>query len=212
MKEIKFIKLVKNVKRVKLWYLVLAFLISLVVTSWLLRSNNLRMIKLREAVVVADQNDGDIEKALTELRSYVNSHMNTDLRSNGEFAIDEPPIQLVNQYNKAVKEAQKAASISGGNVSSQEIYTAAQNVCQSRGVPVPAIAQCVQDYIAERNAAILPETVYVPKELYSFDFISPKWSADFAGISLLVTFALGIVLSIKLIGYLAVRAILKSSS
>jgi len=65
-----------------------------------LRANNLKMIELRQTVIKTDEDNGDIETALNNLRQFVYAHMNTNLRAGSNS--NEPPIQLVNQFNRAV--------------------------------------------------------------------------------------------------------------
>ena len=74
------------------WYFLLLTVIFGGLTVLGLRQNNERMITLREAVIVADKQGGDVESSLRELRQYVSTHMNTNLTS-GTNAV-HPPIQL----------------------------------------------------------------------------------------------------------------------
>src|SRR5882762_9973851 len=86
------------------WYFLIICIISTGVGIYALRQNNLHMITLRDAVTQTDQQNGDIETALRNLREYVYSHMNTDLAS-GNTAI-RPPIQLKYRYDRLVKAEQ----------------------------------------------------------------------------------------------------------
>jgi preprotein translocase subunit SecF len=150
---------------------------------WSLRNNNLNMIKLREAVYTADRQNGNVETALDNLRQYVYSHMNTNLRSGQNFDSDEPPIQLVNRFNRALEAEQaRVAALGGAN----KVYIEAQSKCEVSSLPLTARAQCVQDYVSTYGNGI-PQLNLPPKELYTFDFVSPLWSADFAGFMILVT-------------------------
>lgn len=136
------------------------------------------MIELRQAVVKADEAGGDVERPLNELRSFVHGHMNTDL-SSGEFAIT-PPIQLKHRYEKlAAAEAERAKELN------KDIQKQAESICGQKhpgaGFNSPRVA-CIAEYM-RTNAVSENE---VPSELYKFDFVSPKWSPDLAGISLLL--------------------------
>jgi len=79
-----------QVRRVKIWYLIIPLLVSSLVCVLALRANNLRMVELRDEVYKVDQNNGDVEGALQKLRAFVYGHMNTELStSDGVY----PPIQ-----------------------------------------------------------------------------------------------------------------------
>jgi hypothetical protein len=67
-----------------------ACLVCGVVSVFAMRANNLKMIELREQVFQADKEDGDVESALRELRSFVYGHMHTEL-SSGNNPV-KPPI------------------------------------------------------------------------------------------------------------------------
>lgn len=143
-----------------------------------LRQNNLEMAKLRDDVYAADHQGGDVVGALQKLQVYVTTHMNTDLSSGPNSPY--PPIQLQYTYDRAVQAAGSAASAANAKV-----YTDAQAYCEAQDpydfsgrYRVP----CVQQYIVSHGAS-LPN---IPDSLYKFDFVSPSWSPDLAGWSLLL--------------------------
>lgn len=151
------------------------FILSSLLAVYGLRQNNLTMVELRAAVFEADRQNGDINKALNDLREHVYSHMNTDLSSGGNAI--KPPIQLRYTYERL--------SLAASQDSNQEsLYTEAQNSCQQR---YPASVStlygsqrlaCVQDYILSHGGSA---AVKIPPALYQFDFASPVWSPDAAG-------------------------------
>lgn len=161
-------------------FFVALFVVFSFVAVFSLRSNNQTMISLREAVYVADKDNGDVNKALNELRSYVYAHMNTDLSSGGNSI--KPPIQLKYTYERLQSAAQAAANNS-------QLYTDAENYCQAT---IPASVSisgrgrvsCVADYISSHGGK---QALAIPVGLYEFDFISPNWSPDWAGWSLIVS-------------------------
>lgn len=158
--------------------LLIVILVSGALAVLSLRQNNLNMIKLREAVYVADKNGGNVEGALQNLRAHVHSHMNTDV-SGGDNTIN-PPIQLKYTYERlAAAEKERVASINA------KVYTDAQVTCErqnptsfSGGSRVP----CIEAYVARNGVEERP----IADSLYKFDFVSPRWSPDNAGWSLVV--------------------------
>lgn len=156
-----------------------------------MRSNNQTMVQLRDAVYEADRDDGDVGQAIDELRLYVYSHMNTDLSSGGNAI--KPPIQLKHTYERL-----QAAEKQRVDTVNEKVYTDAQEHCErqnptsfSGGARVP----CIQDYVS-RNGA---KPNIVPAGLYQFDFVSPTWSPDLAGWSMVLTAFLFICLLISVI-------------
>jgi hypothetical protein len=167
-----------KVRWIKPSYILVVAVVCSVVCIFALRANNEHMTKLRDAVYSADKNDGNVETALRNLQAYVTTHMNTNLDSGNGTVY--PPIQLKYTYQRILQnESQAATSANSG------LYTAAQNYCQQQDSVdfsgrnrVP----CIEQYV-ESHDAQLPN---IPAALYEFSFVSPSWSPDFAGWSLLV--------------------------
>jgi len=136
------------------------------------------MGRLREAVFVADKNNGDVEGALRALRSYVHGHMNTSLASgpNGPH----PPIQLRYTYERLQAAHQESLGQNNG-----ALYGQAQQACEDQGQTVSAqqTINCIQDYAAQHGVQLAE----IPDALYKFDFASARWSPDMAGWSLAIT-------------------------
>lgn len=179
-----FLKRILNfallVRKVPYQFYLVVFIVSGITAVVALRNNNQTMIILRNNLYVADQKNGDIEGAMTKLRTYVYSHMNTDLASGGNAI--KPPLQLKYTYERLQSQAQASANNS-------QLYTEAENVCQAQ---IPASVSvsgkgrisCVQDYILSHGGKQAPP---IPVALYQFDFVSPTWSPDTAGWSLVIT-------------------------
>lgn len=179
----------KRIRGVKSWYFLAASLIFLAIGVQGLRQNNIEAIRLREEVVKADANNKDVEKPLRDLRQHIYSHMNSDL-SSGSTTIKQP-IQLKNRYERLV-----AAEAKRTKANNADVQKEAQRVCASRfpagGFNTARVA-CVADYLSE-NAA---KEKSIPPELYKFDFVSPAWTADKAGLSLLAAGLLFIIFIIR---------------
>ena len=166
-------------REIRPWYFLVLALISGIICIAALRSNNEHMLQLRQAVYTADQNNGNVEQALQNLRDYVYAHMNTDLAA-GPNAV-HPPIQLKYTYDRLV--AAENAQVQAANT---HLYTDAQTYCQEiipTGFSGRYRESCINQYVLTHGAKA-PE---IPKNLYEFDFVSPKWSPDLAGWSLVVT-------------------------
>jgi len=172
------------------WYFLALFLISATVAVFALRSNNQTMISLRNAVYQADKQNGNVEGSLQTLRSYVYSHMNTNLAS-GPNAV-YPPIQLTYTYQRLEQAEEQQATATNSSV-----YTDAQNYCQQLN-PVSFSGRtrvpCIESYVEEHGYQVKP----VSPALYEFDFISPSWSPDLAGWSLVSTIVLLILFALSL--------------
>lgn len=157
-----------------------------------MRYNNITMLELKDNVLIADQQDGDIEGALQELRDFVTNHMNTEMRTPGST---EPPIQLVNEFNRYVEQEQAKIAAQGG---ANKIYQEAQAQCETGAIPLTARAQCIQEYVTA-NGGSSQELNLPPKELYTFDFANPHWSPDLAGISMVLMVLSAFLLAARLI-------------
>lgn len=171
------------------YFLVIAALL-LVVGLLALRNNNLTALKLRDEVVKTDEQNGDVEASLRNLRSYVYSHMHTDLSQSGTI---QQPVQLKYRYERLVLAEQERVS-----KINEKVYTDAQSECE-RLIPTGRIADrvpCVQDYVA-KNTVVAQS---IPDGLYKFDFQPPAWSPDLAGLSLLLAAVTGL-LGVLLLGF-----------
>lgn len=160
------------------------FIISVIVAVGALRHNNQTMVNLRSEVYATDQSGGDVNSALNNLREYIYGHMNTNLSSGGNAI--KPPIQLKYTYERLLESQQQTAA-----ASNSQIYTEAQNYCQGQvpaGISGRGRVPCVQDYVTNHGVKTTP----IPTGLYQFDFISPAWSPDLAGWSLVITALTGL--------------------
>lgn len=166
----------RQLKIVKPWYfLVIAVLLGLI-SVYSLRQNNLNMVRLRNKVYQADQTNTNVEASLRNLRQYVYAHMNTNL-SSGNNAI-YPPIQLKYSYDRALAASQVSQD------PNTKIYTDAQAECERQfphGLSGSGRIPCIQNYIASHG---IKEAALPTASLYEFDFVSPRWSPDVAGITM----------------------------
>lgn len=162
-----------------------------VICVFSLRSNNLKALQLRDAVNQVDKENGDVEKALRELRTFIYSHMNTNL-SSGPNAI-KPPVQLKYRYERLVQAEQDRLSTENA-----KIYTEAQAECEKRfpkGLSGSGRIPCITEYVASKGV----QQNTIPDSLYKFDFVSPLWTPDLAGWSLVIASLSFAVFVIKLL-------------
>lgn len=154
-------------------YFLIGFILASLLAIYGMRQNNLTALRIRDAVISADEKNGDVESALRELREFVHAHMNTQLAS-GPNAI-RPPIQLKYRYERLV--AAEKARVSEAN---QKIYNEAQVICERQfptGLSGGGRVPCIEQYVTTNGVKEKP----IPDALYKFDFVSPVWSPDLAG-------------------------------
>lgn len=166
------------------WYFLILALVSGIICIFALRANNEHMAVLRDAVYAADKNNTDMQAPLRELQAYVTTHMNTDL-SGGNSNI-YPPIQLKYTYDRLTQ----AAAADRLKQSNSSLYNEAQHYCEAQNSVdfsgrnrVP----CIEQYVQSHGGVQSPEAPKIPDSLYKFAFVSPRWSPDLAGWSMLVS-------------------------
>jgi hypothetical protein len=178
-------KIYKFFKKFNLRILVVLLIFFVCLSIYGLRQNNLEMVKLKNQLMTADKDDGNVNGDLNKLRSFIYNHMNTSPSSNDGIY---PPIQLKYTYQRLLAQAQ-------GGITAQntQLYNQAVAYCNSVEPNATAdedslkqLATCEEEhYIAQPLAS-----AYVAPALYEFDFISPLWSPDLAGYSILISVAL----------------------
>lgn len=169
----------KNIRKVGYGYFLVLSIIFAVIAVFALRNNNLTALRLRDNVLKVDEQNGDVETALKDLREYVYGHMNTDLASSTSVY---PPIQLKYRYDRLVNTQKQTVT-----TTNDKIYSDAQHYCEQllpTGVSLNRVP-CIQQYL---DTHPLAKEQPIPDSLYKFDFASPVWSPDLAGWSLLLGF------------------------
>src|SRR5690606_29227248 len=82
-------------------YFLAAAVMFLVIGAYSVRQNNLTAIDLRKEVSRVDEQNGDVETALRELRMFIYSHMNSEL--GGGASNVQQPVQLKYRYERLVE-------------------------------------------------------------------------------------------------------------
>ena len=194
---------IKQLQKVKTWQLILLFLLGCFISATLLRLNNIGMVERRNSVISADEKGDEqaIISRLYDLQRYVSAHMNSDM--GGGMYLDA-------SYKRDVQAAyDKAAVDSNPN---GNIYKKAQEVCAPQFSRYTyQYLQCTTGELAKYPSANdLVSSIKAPKaDSYKHDFVSPTWSADFAGWSVLVTALIGLMIIARLLALLVLRALLR---
>lgn len=193
-----------TLRHIKVWHLIVLFIVFAVLTVFLLRQNNLGMIELRNTVKQADEEDGDVKGALLNVQHYVSSHMNTYL---GEGIFLEHSYRRA--YDKAV---QQAVNTTNPNTRFYEqVELECRPVFQRTG-SFPAYTECARGKLATIGAGLDALSAFAPPpvDLYRYNFTSPLWSFDGAGFALILTALAAFLLLLRLLGYAVLRLIIKS--
>ncbi|MCA9335002.1 hypothetical protein KC953_02555 [Candidatus Saccharibacteria bacterium] len=193
---------IRQLQYLKTWQLLVLLLLVGFIAATFLRLNNIGMLQRRTAVLQADET-GDkeaIKSRLFELQRYVTAHMNADMGT----------IYLEGQYHRDTQQAIDGAS-SGSNPNGN-IYKKAQEVCAPKFTHYTyAYLQCTLNYLSQFGPADNPtSTVRLPKaDAYRYSFVSPLWSADFAGFSVLFFIFITLVIIARLLVLSLLKAMLK---
>ena len=172
-------------KRFNLRLLVALLVLFVTLSVYGLRQNNIEMVKLKNQLITADKNNGDVNGDLNKLRLFIYNHMNTTpSSSNGVY----PPIQLKYTYQRLLAADQVIASTTGVATQAQAVTYCSE---LGSGYTSSELATCESWYLTTTQPGTTPT---VPAALYQFDFISPIWSPDLAGFSILISLAILIVM------------------
>lgn len=193
---------IKQLQRIKTWQLVLLLILSLYVSATFLRINNVGMVERRKAVEAIDK-VGDIDamqERLFELQRYASQHMNA---STGD-------VYLQATYERDVKEILDRAEAANRNTNNT-IWNKAANECYAEfpGYWQGQI-QCILDKQKKFPTNTPITEVATPDvSLYRHNFLSPVWSPDFAGWSLVASALLLLMILVRVIVMIILRLMLR---
>jgi hypothetical protein len=196
---------IRQLQHVKTWQLFIVLILMIFVSATFLRLNNIGMEQRRTGVLQADK-DGDqavIQARLYDLQRYVTAHMNADMGT----------IYLEDTYKRDTQGAIDAAS--GTNNPNGNVFLKAQQVCAPKYAALGhyslAYQQCVIDQLnSYPTGAQLTSNLQLPKaDAYRHSYVSPLWSPDFAGFSVLICLLILLTIIARFLGILLLRAILK---
>ena len=208
--------------KIKTWQLILILIPVLFLDATLLRMDHIKMTKLRDAVLAADEaeNDEEIARTLDELKKFVFSNIVINIvEDNGtqRITFGTGPFYLEHQYIRAANAALKEAesNLRSDDNPNGNVYALASDVCS------PLAAQngwtwndsrfinCMlteinkypaTDEIQDKIIASLPST-----ELYRKNYASPIFVPTLTGFMLLVTAIIIVVIFIRFLIWLILR-------
>lgn len=192
----------RNLRHIKTWQLVILLALAGFLAATFLRLNNIGMIQRRDAVLAADQagDVNDMHNRLLDLQQYVSGHMNA---STGPFYLEY-------QYGRDVQKA--IASAGNSSNPNGNIHAKADAVCRPQFSSWSlAYVQCFTEELAKYPPSPDPsQNVDLPSaQLYRYDFVSPRWSADFAGWSVLLCAVLLVIILMRIVSYGILSLVLK---
>lgn len=193
-------------KEIKIWHLFLLSIFMTFIMLTALRLNNVAMIRRKEAILNADKtlDINLMEDRLSDLQSFVSKHINT---STGQFFLKT---LFERDADAAIRKAEKAMNNSGAD----EIYRKIAAVCDSiRGISYTNYIECYKNESAKYNVVgdiNYNKKVELPNpQLYVKEFISPKFSYDWAGLSVVIWGFMMILLLLKILSWLILSILLK---
>jgi hypothetical protein len=200
-KQIK--KTIKQLQRIKTWQLVILFILSCFLASTFLRLNNIGMVERRNAVISADAVGIDTITAdrLYDLQRYVTAHMNTDLGKG---------VPLESSYKRATQKVLEDASQSSNP--NGNIYVKAQQTCAPQYTRwSEAYVQCTVAALATYPAAsnLISGVQFPPAAEYYRVYVSPTWSPDFAGWSVVLCIVILLLIITRIISLIVLRLLLR---
>lgn len=178
---------IKRLQRVKTWQLVLLLVLAVIITATFLRVNNVGMLERRKAVEAADKlGDEDmIKERLYELQQYTSRHMNASTGSFDLSATYERDVKLILQK---AEDANKNTNDTIWNKTADECFRQFYGNWQGS-------VQCIAEKQKEfPNSAPITDIETPDPVLYRYNFLSPAWTTDFAGWSMLVCLILFLVI------------------
>ena len=194
---------IKRLSQIKTWQLVILLIMSGFISATFLRLNNVGMVERRESVEHADK-AGDmvnLQQRLYDLQRYVSTHMNADP---GKIALDHTYKQM---YDRKLKEFEEEIK----NQSNNDTVSKVRAVCDARArqggygrattQADPRYVSCINEEWEKYPAAKVANLQFeAPStEPYYHTFVSPIWSADYAGWSLLVTIFIAMIIVMRLV-------------
>ncbi|MDO4780995.1 MAG: hypothetical protein Q4A34_01185 [Candidatus Saccharibacteria bacterium] len=199
---------IRRLQRLKTWQLVVLFMMTGFMSATFLRLNNVGMVERRQAVYSADEEGSStLQSRLYDLQRYVASHMNADP---GKIALDK-------SYQRDNQKQKEAYASRVATTPHADAYAKAEAVCgpkaraQGWRWPDMRYTQCLKEELEKipGGEAVTKEFQPIPPEPYYHTFVSPAWSPDFAGWSLVITGVIGLSIAWRSVVIVILRMILR---
>lgn len=199
-------KTINRIQRVKTWQLFILLILVGLIAATFLRLNNVGMVERRTAVLQADKENNQVAlfNNLYALQRYASEHMNA---SPGKVALE---YQYKRDADAAKKKAEKASTSSGSGA-----YKKAAATCDPEAIangwrwPDPRYIGCIDSELKKYPAGSVPSIELPNPNLYYHTFYSPAWSPDFAGWAVATSALIGIVIVLRVISLLVLKALLR---
>ncbi|MCY3804496.1 MAG: hypothetical protein OXF85_01340 [Candidatus Saccharibacteria bacterium] len=172
------------------YILLLVLMIILLVSGGLslygLRHNHLIMEEYKQAVFEADrqgQPDYKVDQLILRLKAHVENHMNANLQQDSDS--EEDPIQLsYRHYRDTLVQWQKRMNNIDAKLVDQ--FKDIKKQCQTEDSLTSERLLCLKE--KTRNIDFMPDPPLIAKADYTYNFTSPRFSTDLAGVSLVLFF------------------------
>jgi len=210
-------KVLRNIRKIRTWYLVLILLPLLAISASLLRMDNQKLLELRKEVVAADES-GDADRilaSLNNLRLFVSENIVlTSYERNGEnhIVFGTGPFFLKEEYtrraNEAIEEARKSviSDNPNGNVFEQ-VAAICDPIAKQNGwrYPDPRYIDCIMTELSKFPPSPeinnLKEVSIPPVALFRYDFASPIWAPTLTGFAILACLIILLIMAFKVVSY-----------
>lgn len=220
-------KWLKKLRPLKNWQLFILLVPILFVSVELLRRDHIKMVELRDAVLIADEegDDAKIIESLNSLKDFAFSNIViniVDNNGNQDITFGTGPFYLERTYTRAALTALEEAeqSFQSDDNPNGNIYKAASEICQPIAIRNgwawnnPNYVNCMMTEISkypETDQEIKDSIIAkVPStELYRYNFASPIWAPTFTGFVLLVDLSIIVVIFIRIIIWLFLKIALR---
>lgn len=194
-------KKIYALRLVKTWQLLVLFVLLAFVAATFLRLNNVGMLQRLDAVISADKEGADqtdIRARLFDLQRYVNSHMNTDT---GVF-------YLAGQYERDTQKVLDEINQTTGGAS---VNAKAEAICKPQFTHYTyAYTECMLNEILKQKVADPTATPKKPNpDLYRHYYVSPLFTWDFAGLSVLLSLAILVIILARGVSLALLKMLLK---
>jgi hypothetical protein len=194
-------KKIYALRLVKTWQLLVLFVLLAFVAATFLRLNNVGMLQRLDAVISADKEGADqtdIRARLFDLQRYVNSHMNTDT---GVF-------YLAGQYERDTQKVLDEINQTTGGAS---VNAKAEAICKPQFTHYTyAYTECMLNEILKQKVADPTATPKKPNpDLYRHSYVSPLFTWDFAGLSVLLSLAILVIILARGVSLALLKMLLK---